>query len=179
MNYDEFFDYDPVAGTLIRKSRDRRHFPDDGSWRYWNAEFSGKIAGGVTFKADTNRAAAVRVSLFGRKELAHLIIWELNYGPVPAGMFIDHKDGDPTNNKFDNLRLATNSQNQANRRRKSNATHSLKGVTFERGRKRGWSAQMRRDGKTFRIGRYATKEEAHAAYCQAAKDVYGEFARSG
>lgn len=38
-------------------------------------------------------------------ELAHRRIWRKNYGPVPTGFFIHHKDGNKKNNDINNLEL--------------------------------------------------------------------------
>ena len=45
----------------------------------------------------------------------HRLIWEEAYGPIPSGMQIDHINGIRTDNRLENLRLATNQQNSSNR----------------------------------------------------------------
>lgn len=175
MNYKELFEYDPASGTLTWRIRAMLNFRDKRHMNAWNARFAGTLAGKVErVKGEPRR---IVVKIWDRKHGAHRVIWQMINGPIEEGLMIDHVDGDPTNNRLENLRLATNSQNQLNRRRKVNATHDLKGISFEQGRKKPWKAGLRIDGKTHFIGRYATKEEAHEAYCALSLKLFKEFAR--
>lgn len=56
-----------------------------------------------------------RVSVQGRMLYVHRVLWELVNGPIPNGHTIDHIDGNPENNRLDNLRLASYSENNMNR----------------------------------------------------------------
>lgn len=87
---------------------------------------------------------------------------------------IDHKDGNPLNNQRGNLRSATKSQNAMNR--KSNNKLGFKGVTYSKAAQR-WQAQIQANGKKRYLGSFDTPEEAHEAYCEAANEHFGEFAR--
>src|ERR1051326_8239763 len=89
---------------------------------------------------------------------------------------IDHRDGDRTNNRWDNLRRATSSQNNANRCRPRNNTSGYKGVFFCR-KSRKWRACVCKNGKTKHLGGFLTPQEAHNAYVVAARKLHGEFAR--
>jgi hypothetical protein len=90
---------------------------------------------------------------------------------------IDHRDGNPLNNRWRNLRLCSVSENAANRRRLRNNKSGFKGVAFvpERGM---WRARISKHGKRYPLGNYATAEEAHAAYVAKARELFGEFART-
>lgn len=85
---------------------------------------------------------------------------------------VDHKDGDPGNDRWVNLRLATTSQNHANRRGYS--ASGFKGVYRD---KKTWAANITINGKVRHLGNFKTPELAHAAYIKAATEHYGEFAR--
>lgn len=107
----------------------------------------------------------------------HRIIWALHYGEIPDGL-IDHIDGNPFNNKISNLRIATHSQNQMNRKRQSNNQSGFKGVSVQGGnRKFPYRASIMANGKRVGLGTFKTPEEAHEAYCQAAVKMHGSFAR--
>lgn len=102
----------------------------------------------------------------------HRLVGEAFLG-LTADRQVDHIDGDRTNNRLENLRLATHSQNRRNSRSRSSC--GMKGVSRHRKR---WSAKITIDGKLKHLGIYDTPEEAHAAYCAAAKELHGEFFRA-
>lgn len=93
----------------------------------------------------------------------------------PDGMQVDHINGDTLDNRRCNLRLATPAQNGRNRGKYPNNTSGFKGAFYHYGR---WQAGIRVDGKLMYLGTYNTPEEAHAAYCEAAKKYHGEFWRA-
>jgi hypothetical protein len=95
----------------------------------------------------------------------------------PERLEVDHKDCDPSNNRWDNLRLATASQNQANKKVSRANTSGFKGVSWHKDDKR-WRAQIRMGGKKVHLGSFDTPESAHRAYSEAAMKHYGEFARA-
>lgn len=96
---------------------------------------------------------------------------------APDGMMVDHADGDGLNNRRSNLRLATNSENQRNRRPCPASSSNLKGVTWHAGVSK-WQAQIKLNGRSKYLGLFATQEAAHAAYSQAASELFGDFART-
>lgn len=90
---------------------------------------------------------------------------------------VDHKNLVRTDNRFDNLRSATSSQNKMNRRAQSNNILGVKGVSFD-ARVGRFQARIKANGKQRTIGVYNTIEEASAAYERAANDNFGVFARA-
>lgn len=89
---------------------------------------------------------------------------------------VDHKDNDPTNDRWENLREATDSQNAMNKKRPRNNTSGFKGVTWNK--KEGkWQASIQINGKLKYLGLYPTAKSAHDAYCAQAIVLFGEFAR--
>lgn len=93
----------------------------------------------------------------------------------PEDLQVDHKDGDYYNCTRTNLRVATASQNQANRRVQKNSTTGVKGV-FPHGNRYRSYVTINRKQKW--LGSFDTVEEAKAVYDEAAKEIFGEFARS-
>jgi hypothetical protein len=85
---------------------------------------------------------------------------------------IDHANNNPLDNRMCNLRPATRVQN----RRNSRAVSPLKGTSFV-ARKGKYRGHITVEGKTIHLGYFSTREGAHAAYCSAAIQYFGEFAR--
>lgn len=98
----KFFRYEPETGELV--------------WRITRKGrgcVAGRTAGTINHRRDTSYRA---VMLNGKKLYVHRVVWEMHHGPIQAGMCIDHIDGNGINNRLDNLRLVTLSENQRNRR---------------------------------------------------------------
>lgn len=112
----------------------------------------------------------------GKKYRAHNLAWFYVYGEWPDRQ-IDHKDGNPSNNAISNLRLATRSQNQFNRRKQRNNTSGFKGVYWI-GHMNKWLAKAVVRGKQHHLGYFHDAKEAHAAYCEGIKRLHGEYGRN-
>jgi hypothetical protein len=153
----EVLHYDPNTGEFRWRQRLSRACQIDA------------VAGTVSL-----RYRCIRID--GRNYTAHQLAWLYVTGEWPS-LLVDHRDGDPTNNRWDNLRLATRSENSANRRRNRNNKSGFKGVIWDQ-RHGGWLARIGKNRRTYYLGRYTTAEEAHAAYAAKARELFGEFARA-
>ena len=89
---------------------------------------------------------------------------------------VDHKDGNGLNNCRENLRMATRSQNQGNRKSNKGSMSKYKGVSFHKVIKK-WCARISIKGRDNSIGYYEDEESAAIAYNHKAKEVFGEYAR--
>lgn len=88
---------------------------------------------------------------------------------------VDHRNGNGLDNRRDNLRVATNSQNMANQR-KTRGSSQYKGVCLNK-RNGKWKAQIQKDGNNVFIGdAFPTELEAAMAYNATAHRLFGEFA---
>jgi hypothetical protein len=106
---------------------------------------------------------------------AHRIIWTIFNGEIPEELFIDHIDGNRSNNLIENLRLCTTQENAYNRGKQSNNKSGYKGVSFHK-QKQKWVAQIKLEGKNKFLGFFVNPEDAYEAYCAKAIEHYGEFA---
>jgi len=95
---------------------------------------------------------------------------------TPTGIITDHIDGNGLNNTRQNLRWATNAQNQYNKRMSCNNKSGFKGVWFDKTNVK-WMARIAIHGKRTFLGLFDNPEDAHKAYCDAANELFGEFAR--
>ncbi len=95
---------------------------------------------------------------------------------LPLSRQYDHRDGNGLNNQRGNIRICSHAQNRANSRKTPGTTSQFKGVSWHRWVGK-WSSQMTLNGKRINLGHFTTEEAAHAAYAEAAKRHFGEFAR--
>lgn len=163
----ERFSYDPLEGVVRWKTRPLSHFATDAVGKTWNTRYAG------TPGTKEPRGYCFRVEYGGRSLhlRAHRIAYALANGTTHFGE-VDHENVDPFDNKAKNLRLATRSQNNANRKGFTK-TGLPKGVTKVGSKYAAYASAGR--GKTQYLGRHDTPEAAHAAYCAFAKTRHGNF----
>jgi len=153
----ELFHYDPETGVFTRRVTRR----------------GGGIAGSVA--GSPHGAGYLRISIDRRDYLCHRLAWFYMTGEdVPEGYEIDHKNLHRADNRWDNIRLATPSQNKCNAIRKGRLLP--KGVSLHAATGR-YFAQISIKGKPIFLGRFDSPFDAAKAYVFAANDIHGQFAR--
>lgn len=175
MNWHDYFIYDKETGILTWKKRPREHFLRNQDWLTWNIRFSEKVAGHTAFARKNYKRALVCID--NKQYKAHRVVWELNHGPIPKGMEIDHEDGNPLNNKLSNLRLSTHRQNIQNQGLSASNTSGVTGVSWFVSRSK-WIAEIGLNGKRLRIGYYDNFDDAVRARREAEKKHFGIFSRN-
>ncbi|WP_162475414.1 HNH endonuclease signature motif containing protein [Candidatus Erwinia dacicola] len=75
----------------------------------------------------------------GKREYVHRVVWEIHHGEIPEGMVIDHINGNPSDNRIENLRCVSQQINLLNKRKQKNNTSGITGVGFHKQRRK-WRA---------------------------------------
>lgn len=162
-------DYDPATGVFVWRERELSSFATVRSGRVWNTKYAGKVAGSL------DSGGYSKISIDAKDYRAHRLAWLYATGAWPAEQ-IDHRDGDTSNNRFDNLREATNAENGCNRCAYTNNSSGVKGVCWN-GQRKKWMAQIQVDGCKIYLGLFTNLNDAAAAYAIAAQEHHGRFAR--
>lgn len=146
------------------------YHPETGVFT-WRKRISRKsIVGAVT--GTQNGSGYLKIGIYGQRHYAHRLAWLYMTGSWPAE-YIDHIDGDRSNNRWSNLREATHAQNMWNMKHDAGAS-GFKGVVPNR---KKWAARFKVDGELIHLGSFDTPKEAYAVYQAAVRNIRGEFAR--
>lgn len=116
-----------------------------------------------------------QVVVDGKKYYAHRIIYSMHYGDITET--IDHINGDRSDNRIENLRPATMSQQAMNTRKREN-TSGIKGVYFESQTNR-WRAAINFNGKSYRSKRFSQLADAERFVINKRKELHGEYSNHG
>jgi hypothetical protein len=156
--------YEPETGKLF-------WLDHDGMSNSWRAKWAGKEA----FTSD-NGVGYRHGHIDSQKFRAHRIAWALHFGEWPTD-HIDHINGVRNDNRINNLRVVTNTENARNANRRRDNTSGITGVSLDKyGRK--WIAFIKVRRLQLYLGSFNTIEEAIAARKQA--DIkYGFTERHG
>ncbi len=165
-------------GRLFWLERPREHFPSYRASRAWNAKYAGKESGscGESWRQKGRFQWSLKIG--GSKVIyrSH-IVWLFHKGEWPK-LEIDHKNRNPLDDRIENLRESTHSQNLANGRFRSNNKSGYKGVCWDADHGR-WRAAIGVRGRSIYLGLFDDPKLAHAAYLEASKRFFGEFAFGG
>lgn len=93
----------------------------------------------------------------------------------PPDKVIDHINGNGLDNRKENLRICTHSQNMCNRRKHKSLSSIYLGVSWNNSNSK-WLARIK-NIKQIYLGCYNTEEEAALVYNQKAIEIHGEYAR--
>lgn len=122
----EYFRYEPSTGHLIRKQRARSDYKLERNYKIHLSKV-GSIAGTI------NAGGYLKVSVDGFTHSAHRVAWMLHYGEwVDYPKFeIDHINNNTLDNRIENLRKVTKSDNQRNASPRKNNTSGVHGVNWK------------------------------------------------
>ena len=148
-----------------------RYNPEDGSM-VWCIS---KPRVNVGMHAGTLNNVTGRLTVFvcGRRWAYSRVAWMLHYAkPIPHGFEIDHIDGNPLNNRAQNLRAVSKQVNMQNRTRPhKQGTSGFLGVSWNKSECK-WYAQLHHQRKHIHVGIFDTPEAAHQAYLEAKRRLH-------
>lgn len=127
-----------------------------------------------TISGSVNKAGYLRTRVAGKLYYNHRLIWFMFHGTWP--LVIDHINGNKVDNRIENLRECTHTQNMRNSANKRTNTTGVKGVTW-RPTKGKFRARITVDRKEICVGHFLTLEEAALAVQEARLKYHGEYAR--
>jgi hypothetical protein len=148
--------YDPETGMLFWRERPSEMFPDTRSFGAWNTRQSGNEA-----FTSHNGAGYLRGTIFNQHLRAHRVIWAMYHGAWPRGE-IDHINGIRDDNRVNNLRDVTSSENGKNSALRSDNYSGAIGVSWNSTTKK-WEPTIGVNGRSKYLGRFKCKSDAIAA----------------
>lgn len=146
-------DYDPESGLF--------------KWKRHSGRTKSTYVGSVTSKG------YIYIKIDRTGYMAHRLAWLWVFGEFPPDQ-IDHINGKKDDNRIENLREATNTENVRGGKMRSNNTTGYKGVFLE-SRTGRYRARITINSKNINLGFYASAEEAAEARQKAAKLCFGQF----
>lgn len=158
MNIDDVkkvIDYDPITGIF--------------TWKEYRNQLAtpGKVAGCV------NSKGYLEITILGKRVKAHRLAWFYVYKEWPEN-HIDHINRIKTDNSINNLRIASISQNLANKALTKTNTSGLKGAFYNK-RMKKWHSSYSFNNKRYHLGYFNSAEDAHKSYVKKMNELYGDF----
>lgn len=147
--------YEPDTGKLFWREREREFFETDVAHLVWNKKYKDKSAGGLAGNG------YLSISIFGQQHLVHRVVYAIYHSNWPIRQ-IDHINGDRADNRIENLRDVTSSENGKNMKRHSKNTSGITGVYWHK-RDKKWQAHIMHERKFIHLGYFDTIDCAIAA----------------
>lgn len=157
MRLKELLDYDPHTGVFV-----------------WNVATGRRVKPG-SVAGHRKRDGYIRIRIDGEPYRAHRLAFVFMTGECPE--FIDHINGDTSDNRIGNLRECTVAQNQHNQKPQKGRSSKFKGVSWAK-RDRRWTSAIKAYGIRKHLGSFTSEIDAAMAYDKAASELFGDFAKT-
>jgi hypothetical protein len=131
-------------------------------------------AGSVAGTLDTQGYIVVKIDRTVFR--AHRLIWKIVSGMDPHDE-VDHIDGQPGNNRWENLRDCSRQQNMANSKLPSTNKSGLKGISWKKSSQK-WQAKIKANSVWHHVGYFNDIGEASQAVIEKRRELHGDFARA-
>ena len=140
---------------------------------YWKVARSNRVKVGQK-TGWVSKIGYVYVNVNKIPTCAHRIIFAMHYGHFPEQ--VDHINGNKSDNRIENLRAATRSENYWNAKTRADNTSGIKGIHWESQRNK-WRASCNKHGKRYDAGFFDDIEEAKTALHILRSSIHGNFAK--
>lgn len=143
-----------------------------GDYTVVNEDFFLNYRNHSFFRSKRKDRCYASVYIQGNLKLLHRVVMNAKQGQI-----VDHINGDPLDNRRENLRIVTHAQNAQNTRKQSgNQSSKFKGVSYNKSLKQ-YQAYIKKGGKRYHIGYYDYELAAAKAYDSKAKLMFGKYAK--
>ena len=165
---------DKLSGLSLETLKSCLNYDPETGLFTWKVKLSNRVIVGDIAGA-IDGYGYVQIKLFGVPYKAHRLAWFYMTGWWPKEQ-IDHENRVRHDNRWKNIREASQTQNSQNQSASFSKIHELKGAYESQGT---WFSTINVFGKQIYLGRFKSPEEAHTAYVEAAKLHFKEFATDG
>jgi len=130
--------------------------------------FTRQLLNGLEVAGSIDSFGHRQIQIGSKRHMAHRLAWLYVFGEFP-NFEIDHINGDPDDNRINNLRLATRKQNMENRKLHVNNTSGHRGITWHRNK---WEARVSHHGKRIHVGNFNNLQDAVSAAKAAREQLF-------
>jgi hypothetical protein len=146
----------------------------DGTLLWKTDRKSNKVKGRAA--GSPNDDGYILIKIEGAVYKAHHIVWSMHNLEIPDGFVLDHINGDPADNRIENLRLASRQQNNCNAKLRCDNTSGVKGVSWYK-KSSKWIGQIQHAGRKIHVGLFESVDEAATAVSKVRALLHGEFSK--
>lgn len=160
-----------IPQEVIDEMKERLNYDPNTGVITWRESKSNYVKNGT--ECGTLKPSGYLVINFSKQLYrAHRVAWVMHYGKNPS-TFLDHVNQDKTDNRIENLREASSSQNKCNITRRSDNKSGYRGISWDRFRNK-WKVEVQIQGKSVRK-RIADFDEAVGWVKQKQAELHGDF----
>ena len=166
-------DYDPDTGVMVWRKREPELFSSEKAQKTWNSRFAGKEIG------SRHTHGYLKACINYEQHFVHRLAFAHYYGRWPENE-IDHINGIRTDNRIENLRDVTRTENLQNQKLSSlrSRPDGLLGVHWNKDQNK-WVAHIKVGKKSRHLGVFDGKQAAQAAYRSAKLALHPGYVAEG